>query len=324
MHTEVTSRLQGKTLEQYHTLLSLAGLQVETPGEQTVLIWDEDKLVATGARQDNILKYIAVDPAYQGEGLTATLLTHLRQAAFAAGHRHLFLYTKPQNKLQFQSLFFYPVAQTKEVLLMEDRKNGIQSFLNFLPRPCTRGRIGAAVMNCNPFTLGHRHLIQTASEECDWLYVFLLSEDKSQFSAADRMEMARLGTSDLPNVTILPTGPYLISAATFPSYFLKNRDRASAVHCDLDIAVFVRHFIPHFGITCRYVGTEPLSGLTEQYNQALQAQLPIELRQLPRLEAQGQPISASTVRACLPNIAHLVPESTLEYLKSHNLLTNRR
>ena len=319
MYTEVVKELRANIREQYLALLNICGLEYEAVAEETVLIWDEERLVATGARQEHILKYIAVDPVYQGEGLTATLVTALKESALKAGHKHLFLFTKPKNKFQFQSLFFYPIAQTADVLLMEDRRDGIGSFLRSLPRPCTEGTIGAAVMNCNPFTLGHRYLIETAASQCDHLYVFLLSEDKSHFSAHDRLEMAKLGTEDLPNVTILPTGPYLISSATFPSYFLKNRDKATA-HCDLDIAVFAKHYIPYFGITCRFVGTEPLSPLTEQYNQALKEKLPIPLVEIPRLEQKGEPVSASRVRALLPNVKDLVPNSTYTYLKEHHLL----
>ncbi len=319
MYTEVMKQLRKEVREQYLALLKRCGLEYEAEAEETVLVWDGDRLVATGARQEHILKYIAVDPGYQGEGLTATLVTALKESALKAGHKHLFLFTKPKNKYQFQSLFFYPVAQTGDVLLMEDRRDGIGNFLRSLPRPCTEGNIGAAVMNCNPFTLGHRYLIETAAKQCDHLYVFLLSEDKSQFSAHDRLEMAKLGTADLPNVTVLPTGPYLISAATFPGYFLKDRDKATA-HCDLDIAVFTKHYVPHFDITCRFVGTEPLSPLTEQYNQALKEKLPIPLIEVPRLEQGGDPVSASRVRSLLPNIRHLVPESTYTYLNTHHLL----
>lgn len=319
MYTEIVKSLRPEFQQRYASLLDAVGLCQDAPPEEIVLIWDSDRLVATGARQEHILKYIAVDPAYQGEGLTATVLTALKEAALQSGHRHLFLYTKPKNKYQFQSLFFYPIAQTGDVLLMEDRRDGIGSFLRTLPRPCTEGKIGATVMNCNPFTLGHRYLIETAATQCDHLYIFILSEDKSRFSAYDRMEMAKAGTADLENVTVLPTGPYLISSATFPTYFLKNRDKAQA-HCDLDIAVFSRHFIPYFGITCRFVGTEPLSPLTEQYNQALKEKLPVPLIEIPRLEQDGLPVSASSVRSQLPDIKHLVPESTYTYLNNYNLL----
>jgi [citrate (pro-3S)-lyase] ligase len=304
--------------------MAQAGLHPDIDWEQTVLVWDGTELAAAGSRNGNLLKCIAVDPGHRGEDLTATVLTQLRTEAFRCGHSHLFLYTKPENRLLFESLFFYPIAQTDKVLLMENKQGGIQAFLDTLPQGQPGKKTGAAVMNCNPFTLGHRYLIETAAKECDRLYVFVLSEDKSRFSAAQRLEMVRLGTADLPNVTVLPTGPYLISSATFPTYFLKDREQAGSIQCLLDIEIFANHFVPRFGITHRYVGTEPLSPMTAQYNEALKAQLPgkgITLREIPRLETEAGPVSASAVRAALEenrDIRGLVPESTLHYLGGIN------
>lgn len=319
MDTELVKLLQGTKLSTWSALLQKADLTPDDQLDSTVLVWENDTLIATGSRWGNILKCIAVDDDHRGEDLTATVLTRLRQDAFDAGFRHLFLYTKPKNEFMFSSLFFYPIAKTGDVLLMENRQNGIQAFLDTLP--AVGGKtVGAAVMNCDPFTLGHRYLIETAAKECDRVYVFVLSEDRSCFSAADRLEMVKLGTKDLSNVTVLPTGPYLISAATFPTYFLKERDQATQVHCALDIEIFTRYYAPKFGITRRYVGTEPLSPMTEQYNKALAAVLPdkgIALRQVPRLEENRLPISASTVRASLNDrkkLEQLVPETTLNYL----------
>ena len=320
MDLEIASSLRGRKKDAHSALLAQTGLADETEGCRIALLWDGEQLVATGAREGNLLKCIAVDAARQGEDLTAQILTALREDAFADGHRHLFLYTKPRNRILFSSLFFYPVIQAGEVLLMESRKNGIAEFLAQLPPPVIGERIGAAVMNCNPFTLGHRYLIETAAKECDHVYIFLLSEDKSKFSAHDRMEMARLGTAHLPNVTVLPTGPYLLSAATFPTYFLKDRDRAQEARCLLDIAVFERYFIPHFHITHRYVGTEPFSLLTARYNEALKAHLTIPLREIPRLELEGQAVSASAVRTDLSQCQALLPETTYRYLNDHGLL----
>ncbi len=328
MDIELSLRPQGRKQKLWTALLSKEGLEADLSVERTVLIWEGDMLIATGSRQGNLLKCIAVSGDHQGEGLTATVLTQLRQDAFNAGHRHLFLYTKPKNKLQFQSLFFYPVAQTEQVLLMEDQPNGIRRFLDGMEVEKTEGTIGGLVMNCNPFTKGHRYLIETASRECDHVYVFVLSEDKSRFSARDRLAMVKLGTADLPNVTVLTTGPYLISSATFPTYFLKDREQAESIHCVLDIEIFVRYFVPKFGITRRYVGTEPLSPMTEQYNAALRQHLPqkgIELKELPRLELEDAPVSASAVRALmdagdLETLKAIVPATTFTYMQEHGLV----
>lgn len=325
MDIEIASGLRGAKRTKWIDFLSRAGLEADEGVERTCLVWDADTLIATGSRQGSLLKCIAVDDSRQGEGLTATVLTSLRQDAFRDGHRHLFLYTKPQNRTAFSSLFFYPVAQTGKVLLMEDKRGGIDSFLQSLPVPCKEGKIGALVMNCNPFTLGHQYLIEQAASRCDYVYVFVLSEDRSHFSAADRLEMVKLGTAHLKNVTVHPSGPYLISSATFPTYFLKDRDLATQVHCQLDIEIFTKRYAPHFGITHRFLGTEQLSPMTALYNRELLAQLPergIDVVELPRLEKDSTPISASAVRAKLDDreaIRELVPATTYQYLLDHNL-----
>ena len=323
MTAECISVMTGWRKKEWAEFLCRMELIPDENVESTVLLWDNETIVAAGSRHKNVLKCIAVDPAYQGEGLTATLLTQLRQDAFTAGYRHLFLYTKPHNEIMFSSLFFHPIAKTQNVLLMESEKNGIETFLSGLPTPCKTGKIGAAVMHCNPFTKGHRYLIETAAKQCDWLYLFILSEEESIFPAADRIELVRQGISDLPNVTVCPTGQYLISSATFPSYFLKDRGLVDKAHCELDISVFLQHFVPHFSISHRFVGTEPQCAVTNHYNETLKAILPesgVDVVEIPRLELEDAPISASTVRKLLAEkawdkIEKLVPDSTLRYLK---------
>ena len=328
MDIELHSPLRGNKVNIWREFLERAGLTADADVRQTVLVWEDDRLIATGSRTDNLLKCIAVDPARQGEGLLAKVLTALRQEAFREGHSQLFLYTKPVNEPLFADLMFCSVARTGDVLLMEDRKDGIGCFIRQLPVGAHTGKVGAAVMNCDPFTLGHRYLVETAAQDCDHLYIFVLSEDKGHFPAADRLEMVRRGTAHLPNVTVLPTGPYLISGATFPTYFLKNRDQADQIHCQLDIEIFTRHFAPAFSISVRYVGTEPLSPLTGQYNEILKSQLPtrgIRVTEIPRLTLGDTPVSASAVRAALAvgdrlAVQNLVPQTTFAYLKDKHLL----
>lgn len=328
MEIELLPKLNGHKRAIWEQLLRKTNLEPDTQADSILLIWDNGELIATGSRFGNILKCIAVDPARQGEDLTATIVTHLRRDALQAGHRHLFLYTKPQNKFLFSSLFFYPIVATDSVLLMENQQNGINAFLDTLPVTPTQGVIGAAVMNCNPFTLGHRYLVEQAAKECDRLYVFVLSEDRSYFKTADRMAMVKAGTADLPNVTVLPTGPYLISSATFPTYFLKDRTAAPDAQCELDVAIFGKHYAPHFGITRRYVGSEPFCPVTGAYNRALHKLLPeygISLSEIPRMETESTPVSATNVRKLIEEkntegVRGLVPETTFQYLKNNNLL----
>lgn len=328
MEIELCTKLTGRKLNIWKELLEKASLEADLSVEKTVLIWDEDTLIATGSRQENILKCIAVDESHRGEDLTATVLSELQKDAFLGGYRHLFLYTKPQNAAMFTSLFFYEIARTDKVLLMENRPRGIKEFLEALPKENPGGKIGSIVMNANPFTLGHRYLVEYASKECDRLYVFVLSEDKSEFSFEDRFAMVKAGTRDISNVTVLPTGPYLISSATFPTYFLKERDKADEVKCALDIEVFANHFAPYFSISHRFVGTEPISNMTNMYNKVLLEKLPeknIEITEIPRKESGGEVISASRVRELINSgetekIKLLVPETTYSYITTGGIL----
>ncbi len=328
MYIECLSNLDNVKLNLWKNFLKEAGLKPDASVTKTVLIWEDNAIVATASRKDNLVKCVAAAPGHQGEGLTAKLITAIQQDAFADGISHLFLYTKPENHMFFSSLFFYPVAQTDKVLLMENEKNGIKTFLDKMSAENVEGTIGSAVMNCNPFTLGHRYLIETAAKTCDHLYVFAVSEDKSEFSYADRLEMIKRGTAHIQNVTVLPTGPYLVSSASFPDYFLKDRENLEEVHCLLDVEIFTKYYAPKFGITKRYVGTEPLSFATDCYNTALKQNLPkhgIELVEIPRLESEGLPVSASRVRSLISSgekeaLNNLLPQTSLDYLNEKKLI----
>lgn len=334
--TEVQTytRFNTYTRESWLAFLRAAELQPSDDADFTVIVYEDDEIAAVGSRSGCILKYIAVSPDFQGMGLTATILTELRKNAFSAGIRHLFLYTKPKNRQYFEDFLFYPVEATSDVLLMENRRRGLDDFVASLPPlPEHNGSrvpvTGSVVMNCNPFTRGHRYLIETAAALCDRLCVFVLSEDRSEFSAADRLEMVRAGTADLQNVFVFQTGDYLISSATFPDYFLRERSAASAVQCELDCRIFGAHFAPRFGISRRFAGTEPLSPVTETYNRAMEKLLPeygIEFTEIPRLCLDdGSPVSASAVRAALgardsEALLRLVPQSTFDHIVKKGLI----
>lgn len=314
---------QGAMLDKLKAFLADDGLRYDEGVEFTVCVMEGDSIAATGSLDGKICKCIAVSPAHQGEGLSATVLTALRKEAFDRSQRHLFLYTKPKNRWMFEDLGFFAVAETGDTLLMENQRRGISGFLASLPQPEHPGVVGAVVANCNPFTLGHRYLMEEAARQCDTLHVFIVSEDKSTVPAADRLRLARAGLEDLPNVLVHPGGDYLISSATFPTYFLKEQSKGAEVFCQLDLELFATRFAPHFGITKRFVGTEPLCAVTSAYNAAMAAVLPkhgIQVVQLDRKEQDGAPISASRVRALwkagdFASIAPLVPETTLAYLR---------
>ena len=277
-----------------------------------------DDMIATASLQKNIIKCVAVSPEYESLGLTAELLQYLFTKA--PPDQTLFVYTKPKNRPVFDSFGFSPLAETRTVLLMERPRGRINRFLESLPPPSGK-IIGAVVANCNPMTLGHLWLIDSARKKCDFLYVFILSEDKSEVPAKDRLEIVRCACAQWENVSVCPTGPYLVSAATFPAYFLKDADLVNDQWCELDPLIFARHFCPKLGISRRFVGSEPFSPITAAYNQQLAKTLPqfgISLTELERYCVGEQPVSATHVRALLrqnrrEDIRALVPETTWNY-----------
>lgn len=180
---------------------------------------------------------------------------------------------------------------------------------------------GVVVMNCNPFTLGHRYLIEQAAKQVERLFVMVVREDCSLFAYAERKAMVEQGVAHLKNVTVIDGSEYAISQATFPTYFLKRLDDAADTQMLLDLDLFRRHIAPALGTTVRFVGTEPTDQLTRRYNQLMHEVL-ADVRETARLEKKGNVVSASRVRKAMEQgdmstIRQLVPPTTLPYIIAH-------
>ena len=180
---------------------------------------------------------------------------------------------------------------------------------------------GCIVMNCNPFTLGHRYLIEQAAKQVERLYVMVVREDCSLFAYTERKAMVEQGVADIENVSVIDGSDYAISRATFPTYFLKRLDDAADTQMLLDIDLFRRHIAPALGATVRFVGTEPTDQLTRRYNQLMHEALK-DVREINRLEKDGNAVSASRVRKAMEEgdmntIRQLVPPTTLPYIIAH-------
>lgn len=317
--------MQGTMLRRLQYFLKSCDLEYDASIRFTAALMEDEEIIAAGSLDGATLKCIAVSPQHQGEDLTAQIMTRLLQEAAGQGYKHLMLYTKPRNQYMFRSFGFHPVIRTADCLMMENRPDGLESFLSGLERPVDDARpVGAIVANCNPFTRGHRYLIETAAAQCKWLHLFILSENKGMFSPQMRLEMARSGCDDLRNVLVHPSGPYMVSSATFPSYFIKDKARVDDIHCELDVRLFGEKIAPALNITRRYVGTEPNCAVTAQYNAQMKRLLPkynIELIEIERKVAGSTAISASRVRSMLENrqydqLSELLPESSLRLIQS--------
>lgn len=313
------------TLAQIDALLQREGIRRDGNLDYICAMFDEEyNVIGTGSCFGNTLRCFAVSSDHQGEGLLNQIITHLIEVQCARGNLHLFLYTKVKSAKFFGDLGFYEIARVEDTLVfMENRRDGFGSYLRNLEKTKTEGKSAALVMNANPFTLGHQYLVEKAAAACDTLHLFVVSEDASLVPFAVRKQLVAEGVAHLPNVVLHDSGPYIISNATFPSYFLKDEAAVISGHARLDLAVFTK-IAKALNITARYVGEEPTSQVTGLYNQIMQEQLSkagMECIVIPRKEVNGKAISASTVRQCLQTgdwntLETLLPQTSLAYFRS--------
>ena len=315
----------GYTLNKLKNFLTEMDLTYDEGIEFTVCLFNQnDEIIATGSLEGNVLKCIAVLDTYQGEGLTAKIITRLMDESYNNNQYHLFLFTKPKNQVMFTDFGFYPIISTADVLFMENINGGIVKFIESLESPYYGDEIGAIVVNCNPFTRGHQYLIETASKQCDLLHVFVLSENKSIFPTDVRLELVRKGLGHLKNVIVHETSDYLISSATFPSYFIKDKENVDNINCSLDLTIFYEYFVRGLKLKKRFVGTEPFCRVTNAYNKKMVEYLNrkgIEVTEIPRYKVDNIEISASRVRKLIAEdnydeIEKIVPKTTYDFLIS--------
>ena len=343
--------------QRIEAFLKRNGLRFDDMHYYAAITDDDGEMIAGGGLKGNVIKCVAVDDAHKGEAIANTLISHLIAHANEEGHSNVMLFTKPKNRQLFESLSFRLLAEAPEAVLMETGIGGINNMVEQLKKIKEEGEVckennqeckkeektnlnittpqhlntstsqplttttplrGVVVMNCNPFTLGHRYLIEQAAKQVERLFVMVVREDCSLFAYAERKAMVEQGVAHLENVTVIDGSEYAISQATFPTYFLKRLDDAADTQMLLDLDLFRRHIAPALGATVRFVGTEPTDQLTRRYNQLMHEVL-ADVREIVRLEKEGNAVSASRVRKAMEQgdmstIRQLVPPTTLPYI----------
>ena len=288
------------------------GLRLEELDVYCAIENEAGDILAGAGLSSDIIKCIAVAPEARSEGLVAPLVSHLISLAASKGMLELKLFTKPENQAIFESLGFHVLARAPKAILMENG-HGLERYCQYLKGFAQKGRSGVVVMNANPFTLGHLYLLQQASKQVEHLYVIPVKENKSLFSYEERLAMIR--ACALPgNIMVLEGSDYQISAATFPTYFLKNLSDAAEMQMRLDLDLFARWIAPALNVTVRFVGSEPFDPLTARYNDLMKELLP-EVVEIPRYAN----VSASAVRKALEEgsfkrASALCPETARPYL----------
>ena len=312
------------------------------------------EIIAGAGLSSDIIKCIAVAAEARSEGLVAPLVSHLISLAASRGMHELKLYTKPENQAIFESLGFHVLATAPKAILMENGR-GLEKYCEYLRTFRREGRCGVVVMNANPFTLGHLYLLQQAATQVDALYVIPVKEEGQRFPYAERKAMIQAAVerptaeqnyfsgrcpknqfssanATPTRIVVLEGSAYQISAATFPTYFLKDLSDAADTHIRLDLDLYTRHIAPALNASVRFVGSEPIDALTNHYNTVMKEVLPAVV-EVPRMETPDQvggdvmpgsdraskAISASAVRQALDEgrfseAAALCPETTHPYL----------
>ena len=281
------------------------------------VVTDGEGAILSGAGiKGDVIKCVAVAEEHRSEGLMAPLISHI---IGLQGGRNLKVFTKPEYRRVFESLGFHLLAEAPKAILLENG-GGLEAYVRYLAALPRKGVCGVVVMNANPFTLGHRHLLEVALKQVDTLFVLPVKEDVSFFPYAERRSMLEA----VPGVVLAEGSAYQISAATFPTYFLKDLSEASETQMQLDIDLFARQIAPALGASVRFVGEEPEDALTSRYNSLMAQMLPsfgISTVVVPRLRLDGVVVSASRVRRALleghfADAARLTPGSVHPYLLS--------
>lgn len=303
--------------EEYIKFIEEAGLHFDGCKE-AYAIRENGKIVATAAYDGNILKLFAVDKNRRDEGFIPTLVTYIKDILFKKGIKQTFIYTKPEYESVFTSMFYTALAKTDKIILLTD---DISDYYNWIDSIKELGTFTTAVvMNANPFTKGHRYLMDVVQREVTNIIVFVVEEDSSYFSFKDRLRMVQKGLENIW-LEVVPGGKYIISKTSFPSYFLKTSDDVSKEYAKLDADLFVGKIAKDLGIKIRYVGEEPEDELTNSYNKALidrSKDSNLEIRVVKRLEVDGKPVSASFVRDNIDDFEKIkgyLPETTIEILE---------
>lgn len=330
--------------------LAANGLRLAPLDRYVVVTRDEDgdEILAGGGLDGNVIKCVAVSESARSEGLMNILVSRLIAIAREEGRESVKAFTKPENEGIFKSLGFGLLASAPKAILMENGRGGLPEYKKYLASLARPGRNGAIVMNANPFTKGHRYLVEQAASQVDNLYVIVVKEDRSRFPYVERKAMIEAGCAGLDNVVVCEGSDYAISAATFPTYFLKKLDDATDTQIALDLDLFVNHIAQPLGVTVRFAGSEPEDALTRRYNELMaeilpgtsvavvrqdhqpdselvegsavrQARRPIDFVEIPRLEQKGKPLSATSLRQALDKgnlkeAMEYIPESSIPYL----------
>lgn len=286
------------------SLLEAAGLGTVEADYCVGYFDSDDRIMATASLHGDVIKGVAVHPDARDNALLPGMLTTLLDHAVRQGIDNPKVFTKPEYAPMFRAMSFTEVGRSgTAAVMLEHSPTKLAEYRDYLSSLPLKGRVGCIVMHANPLTLGHMHLIEYSRGKCDTLVIIPVAESGvSEFTYAERRHMLLEATSGMPDVIVAEGSHYAVSRSSFPSYFIKEVSARTDAHIGLDLDIFVRHIAPALGANKRFVGTEPSDPLTARYNELMHSILPshgVDVEEIPRLETDRCPVSASRVRSLL-------------------------
>lgn len=300
--------------------------------DSTMILYNLNrKIIGTGSYKSKTLKFVAVAPEFRETTAFADIVTFLSNQLLEK-YQHTFVFTRPEKAKLFEGIGYTEIARAEPLYAVLEfgyhTIKNYQDYLKSVKSTLATEKVAAIVVNCNPFTNGHKYLIEKASEENDVVYVFVVEENLSVFPFELRWKLIEKGISHLKNVIMVKGGEYIVSGGIFPSYFLKNEkiDEITEKQSEIDVKIFAKYVVPVLNIKKRYIGTENYCVTTAAYNRSMQKFLPkngVEVVEILRKTAisENNYISASKVRDAIKNntlesVLDFLPDSTRDFLLS--------
>ena len=314
---EVKEAILNIEINKVKEFLASFGLSYEDSIDKTLYIEDNDKIIATISKEKDIIKCLAISNSYQSENLSSVLVSKILEKMREENIHSYMVFTKAIYENTFINLGFKKLVNTSNTVMLEGGIDSIEDAINKMKIKIQAEygnitddiKVGSVVMNANPVTLGHQHLIEKSVLENDLTLVFVVEEDNQEFDFQSRYSLVYLTCKKYENVVVLPASKYIVSKKTFPTYFL-NKDIVDSEVSLIDALIFKKYFMEKLKIDKRYVGSEVKEKMSD-YNNTLKTILQDKLVLIDRIQQDGTTISASYVRSLLKegNV-----EKALEYI----------
>lgn len=302
---EIKEAMLDSEILKVKEFLASFNLLYEKDIDKTLYILENDKIIASISKSNQIIKCMAISLMYQNENLSSLLISKMIEKMHEENIYSYMVFTKAIYEETFINLGFKKIVATSNTVMLEGGIESIHETINQMKVKINaeygivdnNQKVGCIVINANPITLGHQHLIEIASKENDLALVFVVMEDNQEFDFQTRYSLVYLACKKFDNVVVLPASKYIVSKLTFPTYFLE-KDVVDSEISLIDGLIFKEYFMKELNIDVRYVGSEQKEKMND-YNQTLKSILKDKLVLVPRIKLDGQTISASYVRKLL-------------------------